>query len=78
MLKFIRFNNFKSSYRVFSTSKNQIDKSEIEELKNQYLYISNIITRPIDDIKNLKNIIEDDIKEIDRLAKESKEHAFRN
>ena len=50
----------------------------MKELKNQYLYISNIITRPVNDIKNLKNIIEDEIEEINRLAKISKEHAFRN
>lgn len=78
MLKFIRFNNFKLSYRVFSTSKNQIDKSEMEKLKNQYLYISNIITCPINDVKNLKNIIQEENEEIDRLEKVSKEHAFRN
>jgi archaellum component FlaC len=77
MLKFIRFNNIKS-YRVFSTFKNQIDKSEMEKLKNQYLYISNIITRPINDIKNLKNIIQEENEEIDRLETVSKEHAFRN
>ena len=78
MLKFIRPNNLKSTFRVFSTSKSQIDKLDFENIKNEYLSISNIITRPIIDNKNLKNIIEDEIEEINRLAKISKEHAFRN
>ena len=76
MLKFIRPNNLK--FRVFSTSKSQIDKLNFENIKNEYLSIDNIITRTIIDNKNLKNIIQEEIEEIDRLEKVSKEHAFRN
>ena len=78
MLKFIRPNNLKSTFRVFSTSKSQIDRLDFENIKNEYLSTANIITRSIIDNKNLKNIIEDEIEEINRLAKISKEHAYRN
>ena len=78
MIRLLKYNNLKSSVRFFSESKQTITGLDIKKIKSNYLYLANIINHPINISSEIKNIIEDEIEEVDRLAIIASEHALRN
>ena len=79
MLRLVKPNNFLiPSVRMFSESNQTISSLDFENIKYNYSYVTNMINQPINISKSKREIIENEIEEVDRLAKVAAEHALRN
>lgn len=78
ILRNLKSNNIKHMIRMFSESNQTISSLDFENIKYNYLYVANMINQPINISKKQREIIENEIEEVDRLAKVAAEHALRN
>lgn len=79
ILRLVKPNNFLiPSTRLFSESNQTISSLDFENIKYNYLYVANMINQPINISKSKREIIENEIKEVDRLTKVAAEHVLRN